>query len=44
MGLAFQEQVLEDLPVTSEDVPMDLVVTEAETFKGLCRDLQIFDS
>ena len=44
VGLAFQEQVLEDLPVTNEDVPMDLVVTEMETFKGLCRDPQIFDS
>src|SRR5712692_9313686 len=44
VGLAFQEQVLEDLPVTTEDVPMDLVVTEMETFKGLCRDLHTLDS
>ncbi len=44
VGLAFYEQVIEDLPVTSDDVPMDLVVTELETFRGLYRDPHFLDS
>ena len=44
VGLAFEEQVLNDLPVTTEDIPMDLVVTESETFKGLYREPQFPDS
>jgi 5-formyltetrahydrofolate cyclo-ligase len=44
IGLAFQEQVLPDLPVTSDDVPMDAVVTEAEIFKGLFREAPFLDS
>lgn len=38
VGLGFREQVLESLPVTEEDVMMDMVVTESETFRGLCRE------
>lgn len=44
VGLAFYEQVLADIPVTPEDVPMDLIVTELETFKGLYRDPHFLDS
>lgn len=44
VGLAFFEQVLEDIPVTVDDVPMDLIVTELETFKGLYRDPHSLDS
>jgi 5-formyltetrahydrofolate cyclo-ligase len=44
IGLAFLEQVVPDLPVTNEDVPMDAVVTEAEIFKGLFRDPHFLDS
>ena len=44
VGLAFEEQVLNDLPVTTEDIPMDLVVTESETFRGLYREPQFPDS
>jgi 5-formyltetrahydrofolate cyclo-ligase len=37
VGLAFAEQIVDALPVNSEDVDMDLVVTESETFRGLFR-------
>jgi 5-formyltetrahydrofolate cyclo-ligase len=38
VGLAFSEQIVEELPVTEEDVLMDLVVTERESFRGLFRE------
>ncbi len=38
VGLAFSEQMVEGLPTDSDDVPMDLVVTETETLRGLARD------
>lgn len=37
IGLAFAEQIVEDLPVTPDDVQMDLIVTERESFRGLYR-------
>jgi 5-formyltetrahydrofolate cyclo-ligase len=37
VGLAFAEQMVDALPVTADDVEMDLVVTESETFRGLAR-------
>jgi len=43
VGLAFSEQIVENLPVTLEDVDMDLVVTEAQTLRGLFRDWDVFD-
>ncbi len=44
VGLAFMEQILDDLPTTTDDVTMDLVVTEVETLKGLFRDPRFLDS
>lgn len=38
VGLAFSEQLVDGLPTDSDDVPMDLVVTEAESLRGLARD------
>jgi 5-formyltetrahydrofolate cyclo-ligase len=38
VGLAFSEQIVDELPVTEEDVLMDLVVTERESFRGLFRE------
>jgi len=32
-GFAFSQQIVEDVPVDSQDVPMDLVVTEAGVIK-----------
>jgi 5-formyltetrahydrofolate cyclo-ligase len=39
VGLAFSDQVVDDLPTTEEDVMMDLVVTERETLRGIYRDI-----
>ncbi len=44
VGLAFSEQLVEALPATEEDVEMDLVVTEAESFRGLARSWDFTDS
>lgn len=44
VGLAFSEQVVGDLPVNADDVDMDLVVTEAESFRGLFRGWDFTDS
>jgi 5-formyltetrahydrofolate cyclo-ligase len=44
VGLAFVEQVVDELPVTSEDVEMDLVVTDTETFRGLARSAERFQT
>lgn len=38
VGLAFSEQVVDEIPVNSDDVLMDLVVTENESLRGLFRD------
>lgn len=44
VGLSFSEQMVENLPSNSDDVPMDLVVTENETFRGLFRDANFASS
>jgi 5-formyltetrahydrofolate cyclo-ligase len=38
VGLAFSEQVVTEIPITPDDVLMDLVVTEAESHRGAFRD------
>lgn len=38
IGLGFSEQIVTDIPVNHDDVLMDLVVTETESFRGLYRD------
>ena len=37
MGLAFAEQMVDELPTSEDDVDVDLVVTENEVFRGLAR-------
>ncbi|MBX5483831.1 MAG: 5-formyltetrahydrofolate cyclo-ligase [Myxococcaceae bacterium] len=44
VGLAFSEQVVDVIPVNGEDVPMDLVVTENETHRGLFRGWDFNDT
>jgi 5-formyltetrahydrofolate cyclo-ligase len=44
VGLAFSDQVVDGMPTTVEDVDMDLVVTELETFRGLHRDWDFLDT
>ena len=44
VGLAFAEQVVAGIPTTPEDVDMDLVVTESQTLRGLCRSSDFLDS
>lgn len=44
VGLAFAEQVVSGIPTTAEDVDMDLVVTESQTFRGLYRAADFLDS
>jgi 5-formyltetrahydrofolate cyclo-ligase len=44
VGLAFSEQMVEDLPTSENDVDMDLVVTESESYRGLAREPLHHDS
>jgi 5-formyltetrahydrofolate cyclo-ligase len=44
VGLSFNEQIVEALPTTPEDVDMDLVVTESDSFRGLYRDWDFVDT
>jgi 5-formyltetrahydrofolate cyclo-ligase len=44
VGLSFAEQVVTGIPTSPEDVDMDLVVTESQTFRGLCRSAEFLDS
>jgi 5-formyltetrahydrofolate cyclo-ligase len=44
VGLAFGDQVVLDLPTNQDDVDMDLVVTEAETLRGLFRGWDFLDT
>lgn len=44
VGLAFSDQVVDALPSDGEDVDMDLVVTEGESFKGLFRSWDYLDT
>ena len=37
VGLAFAEQIVDELPTNEDDVDVDLVVTENEVFRGLSR-------
>lgn len=43
VGLSFIDQIVDDMPTGSEDVDMDLVVTETETFRGLFRGWDFLD-
>jgi 5-formyltetrahydrofolate cyclo-ligase len=38
-ALAFSEQLLPELPVSPGDAPVDVIVTEAESFPGRAREL-----
>ena len=44
VGLAFSDQVVGVLPTNEDDVDMDLVVTESESLRGLCRDWEFGDA
>jgi 5-formyltetrahydrofolate cyclo-ligase len=44
VGLSFSEQVVTGLPVSPEDVDMDLVVTESQTLRGLFRATDFLDA
>lgn len=44
VGLAFSDQVVGMLPTNQDDVDMDLVVTESESLRGLCRDWEFGDA
>jgi 5-formyltetrahydrofolate cyclo-ligase len=44
VGLAFSDQIVDTLPTTPEDVDMDLVVTEADSYRGLYRDWEFLDT
>lgn len=44
VGLGFSEQVVDDIPVNTDDVLMDLVVTETESFRGSFRGWDFNDT
>jgi 5-formyltetrahydrofolate cyclo-ligase len=44
IGLAFTDQVVDWVPTTSDDVDMDLVVSETESYRGLYRDWDFLDT
>jgi 5-formyltetrahydrofolate cyclo-ligase len=44
VGLAFNDQIISGIPTNGEDVDMDLVVTEAESLRGLYRDWDFLDT
>jgi 5-formyltetrahydrofolate cyclo-ligase len=44
VGLAFNDQVVQVLPTTGDDVDMDLIVTESESLRGLYRDWDFLDT
>lgn len=44
VGLGFSEQVVDDIPVNADDVLMDLVVTETESFRGTFRGWDFNDT
>jgi 5-formyltetrahydrofolate cyclo-ligase len=41
VGLAFSEQVVDEIATNEEDVEMDLVVTESDSYRGLFREWEI---
>lgn len=44
VGLAFRDQIVDVIPTNADDVDMDLVVTETESFRGLFRDWDFLDT
>jgi 5-formyltetrahydrofolate cyclo-ligase len=44
VGLAFRDQIVDSIPTNADDVDMDLVVTETESFRGLFRDWDFLDT
>lgn len=44
VGLAFSDQIVDLIPVTEEDIQMDLVVTDTESYRGLYRDWEFVDT
>jgi len=44
VGLAFNDQIVPGMPTNGDDVDMDLVVTEAESLRGLYRDWDFLDT
>jgi 5-formyltetrahydrofolate cyclo-ligase len=44
VGLAFNDQIVLGMPTNGDDVDMDLVVTEAESLRGLYRDWDFLDT
>lgn len=44
IGLAFTDQIVPAMPSNGDDVDMDLVVTEAESLRGLFRDWDFLDT
>jgi len=44
VGLAFNDQIVDTIPTNSDDVDMDLVVTESQTLRGLYRDWDFLDT
>jgi 5-formyltetrahydrofolate cyclo-ligase len=44
VGLAFNDQIIPVMPTNGDDVDMDLVVTEAESLRGLFRDWDFLDT
>lgn len=44
VGLSFNEQLVEAVPTTDDDVDMDLVVTEDASYRGVYRDWSFTDS
>src|SRR6218665_144214 len=44
VGLAFNDQIVDTIPTNSDDVDMDLVVTESQTLRGLYRDGDFLDT
>ncbi|XXF75576.1 5-formyltetrahydrofolate cyclo-ligase [Myxococcaceae bacterium GXIMD 01537] len=44
VGLAFNDQLIETLPTTPDDVDMDLVVTESGSYRGMYRDWEFVDT
>ncbi|MBM7115313.1 5-formyltetrahydrofolate cyclo-ligase [Archangium primigenium] len=44
VGLAFNDQIVQTIPTNSDDVDMDLVVTESQTMRGLYRDWDFLDT
>ncbi|MBN8467112.1 5-formyltetrahydrofolate cyclo-ligase [Corallococcus exiguus] len=44
VGLAFNDQIVQVLPTTIDDVDMDQIVTESQTLRGLCRSFDFLDT